>query len=1032
MLNNLIRFSLAHRLSVLAGALLLLVGGWQVARTTDVDVLPDLTAPTVVVLTEAHGFAPEEVERLVTFPIESAVNGATQVRRVRSSSAMGISVVWVEFDWGTDPYRARQVVSEKMQALAGRIRMPAGVGTPTLAPQSSLMGEIMLLALTAERTSPMNLRSLADWTVRPRLLSMAGVAQVMVIGGDFKQYQILADPQRMRPRGVTLQDVLTASRDLSRNAAGGFFYQYQQEYLVRGLGRTNDVTELGGGVVKVVGGVPLRLRDVADVRVGAAPKIGVATVRGQPAVVLTILKQPNTNTLELTQRLDAALAELGKTLPPDVKLNTRIFRQADFIEASVGNVQRTLLEGALFVVVILILFLANVRTTAISLLAIPLSLLVSILTLRALGLTINTMTLGGMAIAIGDLVDDAIIDVENVYRRLRENAGLSEAERRPVLDVIYDASVEIRASVISATFIIIAAFLPLFFLSGMEGRLLQPLGIAFVVSLLASLLVALTVTPVLSSYLLTSERMLAHRQRDSWLVRKLNAGYRRALDAALRAGTAVLVVSGALFVGAVVLVTTMGRSFLPEFNEGSLVVSAVSVPGISLEESDKIGTRVEQALLSVPEIQNTTRRTGRAELDEHAQGTNAAEIEAPFVLTDRSRESFMADVREKTSQVTGVNITIGQPIGHRIDHLLSGTRANLAIKIFGTDLPKLFQLSNQVKVAIESTEGLVDLTVEPQIEIPQVQLRPNREMLARYGLTMGQFSDFVDVALAGEKVADVFEGNRSYDLVVRYPDDERGRLEALQNTLVDTPTGQKVPLRLLADVVSASGPNTINREGVQRRVVVSANVAGRDLRSVVEDVQAAIGRNVKLPEGYRVEYGGQFESEGRASQTILLTSLGSLLLIFLLLLGEFRRPALAGIILLNLPLALIGGVASVWFTGGVISIPSLIGFVTLFGIATRNGILLVAHYRTLEAEGQHPHAVVVNGSVDRLSPILMTALTAGLALIPLALASTEPGNEIQSPMAKVILGGLLSSTLLNLFVIPVVYRRFSTANSSKP
>jgi CzcA family heavy metal efflux pump len=1030
MLNNLIRFSLAHRLPVLAGAVLLLVGGWQVARTTDVDVLPDLTAPTVVVLTEAHGFAPEEVERLVTFPIESAVNGATQVRRVRSSSATGFSVVWVEFDWGTDPYRARQVVSEKMQTLAGQ--MPQGVGTPTLAPQSSIMGEIMLLALTAERTSPMELRSLADWTVRPRLLSMAGVAQVMVIGGDFKQYQILADPQRMRPRGVTLQDILDASRDLSRNAAGGFFYQYQQEYLVRGMGRTNDTAALGGGVVKVVGGVPLRLRDVADVRVGSAPKIGLATVRGKAAVVLTVLKQPNTNTLELTQRLDTALAELQKTLPPDVKLNTRIFRQADFIDASVGNVQRTLVEGALFVVVILILFLANVRTTVISLLAIPLSLLVSILTLRALGLTINTMTLGGMAIAIGDLVDDAIIDVENVYRRLRENASLPAAERRPVLDVIYDASVEIRASVISATFIIIAAFLPLFFLSGMEGRLLQPLGIAFVVSLLASLLVALTVTPVLSSYLLTSEKMLAHRQRDSWLVRKLNDAYRRALDRALGAGTLVLTVSAALFVGAVVLVTTMGRSFLPEFNEGSLVVSAVSVPGISLEESNQIGTRVEQALLSVPEIQNTTRRTGRAELDEHAQGTNAAEIEAPFVLNDRSREEFLADVREKISQVTGVNITIGQPIGHRIDHLLSGTRANLAIKIFGADLQKLFQLSTQVKAAIEGTEGLVDLTVEPQIEIPQVQLRPNREMLARYGLTIGEFSDFMDVALAGEKVADVFEANRRYDLVVRYPDEERGRLEALQNTLVDTPTGQKVPLRLLADVVSASGPNTINREGVQRRVVVSANVAGRDLRSVIEDVQAAISRQIKLPEGYRVEYGGQFESEGRASQTILLTSIGSLLLIFLLLLGEFRRPALAGIILLNLPLALIGGVASVWLTGGVISIPSLIGFVTLFGIATRNGILLVAHYRTLEAEGYSLNETIVQGSVDRLSPILMTALTAGLALIPLALASTEPGNEIQSPMAKVILGGLLSSTLLNLFVIPVVYRWYRTGHSSKP
>lgn len=1021
MLNKLIYLALHNRLPVLVGALLLLIGGWQVARTTDVDVFPDLTAPTVVVLTEAHGLAPEEVERLVTFPLESAVNGATQVRRVRSSSSAGISVVWVEFDWGTDVYRARQVVSEKMQTIAGRL--PQGVGTPSLAPQSSIMGEIMLISLTGDKTSQMELRSLADWTIRPRLLSLAGVAQVITIGGDYKQYQVLLDPGRMNHFGVSLTDILQASRESNRNASGGFLYQYHNEYLVRGLGRTSDPTELGSGVIKLKNGVPVRLTDVAQVRTGAAPKIGSGALRGDPAVIMTVMKQPQTNTLALTGRIDDAVAELQKTLPADVHLNTRIFRQADFIAASVSNVQRTLLEGSLFVVIILILFLANWRTTLISLLAIPLSLLVSILTLRALGLTINTMTLGGMAIAIGDLVDDAIIDVENVYRRLRENVQLLPQERRPVLEVIYRASVEIRASVISATFIIIAAFLPLFFLGGMEGRLLQPLGIAFVVSLLASLLVALTVTPVLSSYLLTAERRLAAHSHESWLVQRLNTAYRRTLVKALQYGNSVLAVSGLMLVGAMGGLFLLGRSFLPEFNEGSLVISAVSLPGISLEESNALGSRVERALLTIGEIQTTTRRTGRAELDEHAQGVNAAEIDAPFVLKARSREEFMADVRQKMAGISGVNITVGQPIGHRIDHMLSGTRANLAIKVFGPDLSRLFTLSNVIKKAIDGTEGLVDLTVEQQIEIPQVQIRPNRAMLARYGITMGQFTEFVDVALAGEKVADVFEGNRSYDLVVRYADEYRSRLEVLPNTLLDTPTGQKIPLRLVADVVSTSGPHTINREGIQRRVVVSANVAGRDLRSVVEEVQAKVGQQITLPEGYRIEYGGQFESEGRASQTILLASLVSLLMIFLLLLSEFGKPSLAGIILLNLPLALIGGVGSLWLTGGVLSIPALIGFITLFGIATRNGILLVAHYRTLAADGLSPQQAVIQGSVDRLSPILMTALTAGLALIPLALAGTEPGNEIQSPMAKVILGGLLSSTLLNLFVIPVVYRK---------
>ncbi|RCR67465.1 efflux RND transporter permease subunit [Larkinella punicea] len=1025
MLNRIIYTALHNRFGVVVAALLLLVGGWYTAKTTDIDVFPDLTAPTVAVLTEAHGMAPEEVERLVTFPLETAVNGATSVRRVRSSSSAGISIVWVEFEWGTDIFQARQIVNEKVQTVA--TQLPQGVGAPTLAPQSSIMGEIMLIGLTAKQTTPMELRSLADWTIRPRLLATGGVSQVIVIGGDYKQYQLLLDPLKMKNYGVTLPEVMAAAQNSNRNAAGGFLYQYNNEYLVRGMGRTSNPAEMSSGVVKLVGANPLRLSDVGNLQIGAAPKIGSGSLKGQLAVILTVMKQPHTNTLELTERLDVALLELKKNLPPDVAVNTRIFRQSDFISASVSNIQRTLLEGAVFVVVILVLFLMNIRTTVVSLVALPLSLLASIITLRWLGFSINTMTLGGMAIAVGDLVDDAIIDVENVYRRLRENARLPVAERRPVIDVIYHASVEIRASIISATFIIIAAFLPLFFLSGMEGRLLQPLGIAFVVSLLASLLVALTVTPVLCSYLLTSERMLHRKSHDSWLVQHLNRAYRHTLERVLPYGNWLLGISIIMLIAALWLLSTMGRSFLPEFNEGSLVVSAVSLPGISLEESNKIGTLVEQTLLTVPEIRVTTRRTGRAELDEHAQGVNAAEIDAPFVLETRSRDEFMEEVRAKLATLSGVNITIGQPLGHRIDHMLSGTRANLAIKVFGTDLPRLFALSNTIKTAIAATPGLVDLTVEPQIDIPQVQIQPNREMLARYGITMGAFTEFVDVAFAGEKVADVFEGNRKYDLVVRYNDANRGRMEALKNTLIDTPGSEKIPLGLVANVVSTSGPNTINRENVQRRVVVSANVAGRDLRSVVEDVQAAINQQIKLPEGYRIEYGGQFESEASASRILGVTSLVSLLLIFMLLLGEFRQASLAGIILLNLPLALIGGVVSLALTGQVISIPALIGFITLFGIATRNGILLVSHYRTVELEeGQTLTESVIHGSVDRLSPILMTALTAGLALIPLALAGSEPGNEIQSPMAKVILGGLLSSTLLNLFIIPVVYLRVRT------
>jgi CzcA family heavy metal efflux pump len=1019
MLNRIIAFSLHNRLLIVIASALLIVAGTYTASNMEVDVFPDLTAPTVVVLTESHGMAPEEVERLVTFHIETALNGATNVRRVRSSSSAGISIVWVEFEWGTEIYRARQIVSEKL--LTVRTSLPADVGNPTLAPNSSIMGEIMLISFTADNTNHMDLRALADWTIRPRLLATGGVSQVVVIGGDYKQYQVLASPQRMSRFDVTLPDLTKASKEASLNASGGFMNAFGNEYVVRGIGRTNKVEELGKTVVKFSGEKRVTIGDVAEIKTAAAVKIGDGSLQGNPAVIMTVMKQPHTNTLELTEKIDSAVADLRKTIPSDVTINTQIFRQADFINASVNNIQRVLIEGSIFVVVILFIFLMNWRATLISLLAIPISLITAVVTLKWLGFTINTMSLGGMAIAIGDLVDDAIIDVENVYRRLKENATKPVADRIPVLEVIFNASVEIRSSVINATFIIIAAFVPLFFLSGMEGRLLAPLGIAFIVSLFASLIVAITLTPVLCSYLLTEEKNLSAHRRESWLVRNLNHWYERALLKTLDHKKIILSSAILLFITAAAILTTLGRSFLPEFNEGSLVVSAVSKPGISLEESNKIGSRIERTLLTIPEIKTTTRRTGRAELDEHAQGVNASEIDAPFTLNERSREEFMDDVRNKLSSVVGANVTLGQPIGHRIDHMLSGTRANIAIKIFGPDLSRLLILSNAVRTAIEGTDGLVDLSVEQQIEIPQIQIKARREMLATHGITVGEFTSFVDAAFAGERVGDIYEGEKRFDFVVRFNDSNRGTIENMRNTLIDARDGRKVPLTEVAEVISASGPNTINRENVERKTIVSANVSGRGQRSVAQEIRSKIEQSINLPEGYRIEYGGQFEAEQEASQTLAAASLLSLVVIFLLLFMEFRNTKVSGIILLNLPLALIGGVLSIWLTSGIISIPAIIGFITLFGIATRNGILLVSHYQTLEAEGKTLYETVVQGSRDRLSPILMTALTAGLALIPLALSGDLPGNEIQSPMAKVILGGLLSSTLLNIFVVPIVY-----------
>jgi CzcA family heavy metal efflux pump len=1019
MIDWIVKNSLRNRVLIIALSALLLIFGTYSTFNMEVDVFPDLTAPTVTVITEAHGMAPEEVERLVTFPIESTVNGATQVRRVRSSTAAGISIVWVEFEWGMDIYHARQLLTEKLSTITGKL--PVGASAPVLAPNSSIMGEIMLISITADTASLMELRTLADWNIRPRLLAIGGVSQVVVIGGEYRQFQVLASPQQMAYFGVSLSELIKAAEESGNNASGGFMSEFGNEYVIRSLAKTNDTTEIGNTVVKITKNQPITISDVANVRTGAATKIGDGSLKTEPAVILTVMKQPSTNTLALTQKIDSAMADLGKKFSKDIKINTHIFRQADFIEASVSNIQNVLLEGSLFVVIILMMFLMNWRATVISVIAIPISLLVAFLTLKWLGFTINTMSLGGMAIAVGDLVDDAIIDVENVLKRLKENAMKPLELRIDKMKVIFDASVEIRSSVINATFIIIAAFVPLFFLTGMEGRLLTPLGIAFIVALFASLIVAMILTPVLCSLLLTNEDRLQKQHQASWLVRKLIKIYDVILNNALRYRKPVLWTVAGLFCGALFLMFSMGRSFLPEFNEGSLTVSVVTLPGASLDESNKIGVQVERALLSIQEIRTTTRRTGRAELDEHAQGVNASEIDAPFELQNRSRSEFLAEVREKLAGVSGASITLGQPIGHRIDHMLSGTRANIAIKIFGNDLITLHELSKQVKTAIDSIDGLVDITTEQQVEIPQLQIKAKREMLKRYGITPGAFSEFVDVAFAGEKVGDIYEEDKTFDLVVKFDNANRGSINNIRNTLIDTYDGTKIPFSYVADVVSATGPNTINRENVQRKTVVSANVTGRDQRGAVQDIRSRINESVNLPDGYRIEYSGQFEAEEEASRTLLITSLLSLIVIFFLLYIEFKKVKTAGIILLNLPLALIGGALSLKLTSGIISIPAIIGFITLFGVATRNGILLVSHYGQLSREGFTLHDTIMKGSKDRLSPILMTALTAALALIPLALAGDLPGNEIQSPMAKVILGGLLTSTLLNLIVIPIVY-----------
>lgn len=1024
MLNSIIKFSLNNRLIVLVSAVLLFFGGLYITNNMEVDVFPDLNAPTVVIMTEAQGMAPEEVEKLVTFPIETAVNGATDVRRVRSSSTTGFSVVWVEFDWGTDIYTDRQIVSEKLSTVIDQL--PPYAGTPTLGPQSSILGEMLIVGLTTEGETTMEeLRTIADWTFRPQLLSTGGVAQVAVLGGDIKEYQILLDINKMRHYGVTVGQVLEATEGMNQSTSGGVLYEYSQEYIIRGMTTTNNLEELEMAVVKLADGRPVTLRDISTVCVGPQePRKGTASVEGKPGVLLTVTKQPNVSTKELTANLDRKISEISRNIPQDIKIKTDIFRQSDFIDASIRNIRNSLLEGAVFVIIVLFLFLMNVRTTLISVVTIPLSLLITIIVLKLTGMSINTMSIGGMAIAIGSLVDDAIVDVENVFKRLRENRHKAEKDRKSVLEVVFEASKEVRMPIMNSTFIIVASFLPLFFLSGIEGRMLVPLGIAFIVSLFASTFVALTLTPVLSSYLLKDTGATKSTEKEPAVTLWLKKLYEKILLSSLRHKKLVLAGALACLLGAVVMLFNCGQSFLPPFSEGSFTVNVSTLPGVSLEESDKIGRRAEELIMSIPEVKTVARKTGRAELDEHALGVNTSEIEAPYELDKRSKEEVIAELRAKLATLPGVNVEIGQPISHRIDAMLSGTQSAIAIKIFGSDLNTLFALGNEIKEVVSAVEGIADLNIEQQIERAELVIEPKREMLARYGVSPAEFGRHIEVCLGGRTVSEVYEDGMVFNLVVKASGDYRDRIETIAEMPMDTPLGT-VPLSRIADVRSAAGPNTINRENAQRKVVVSANLIGGDLQGAVDDMRELIEANVDMPEGYHVEFGGQFESSQRASRTLSVMTIFALLIIFLLLYNQFKSAGQAAIVLLDLPLALIGGVLVVFFTDKVLSIPAIIGFISLFGIATRNGMLLLDRYNFLRQTGMSVDEAVMTGSLDRLNPILMTALTSALALIPLVLAGSLPGNEIQSPMAKVLLGGLISSTVLNGVIIPIVYTIFA-------
>ncbi|WP_303323163.1 efflux RND transporter permease subunit [uncultured Duncaniella sp.] len=1018
MLNRIIKFSLDNRIAVIVMSIVLLIYGMIVLLRTEVDIFPDLNAPTVVVMTEAPGMAPEEIEKVITYPVETAVNGASGVRRVRSASAPGLSSVWVEFDWGTDVYLARQIVSEKLSEIESDL--PPNVGKPTLGPQSSILGEILIIGLTADSlTTQEELRTIADRQIRPRLLSLSGVASVSVIGGDAREYQILLHPSAMRRFGVGLQEVRDAVGQMNANASGGVIYEHGNEYIIKGDISTGNVDDLSNSLVRTADGTTIRLSDIATIKVGAAePRLGAASLNSQPAVLVTVTKQPAVGTINLTDEIESSLSQIRSTLPADVKVNTDIFRQSDFISTSIGNLQESLFIGAIFVIVVLFFFLMNLRTTVISLVALPLSFIVTVLVLHFLGLTINTMSLGGIAIAIGSLVDDAIVDVENVYKRLRERHRSGES----VLTIVYDASKEVRLPIFNSSLIIMASFLPLFFLDGMEGKMLKPLGISFIVALVASTIVALTVTPVLCSFLLGSKKAMKALDREPKFARALRVAYEKALSWSLGHAKLIFISTAILFAISVGTFFTLGRSFLPSFNEGSLTINVSALPGISLEESDRLGREAEKIILAMPEIELTARKTGRAELDEHSLGVNVSEIEAPYTLDNgRSRNELLADLRHKLSHLPGVNIEIGQPISHRIDAMLSGTEAQIAIKLFGDDLAKLYNIGNRIKHLISDVPGVVDVNIEQQVERPQLDIRPKRDMLVYYGVTIGEFADFINVALAGEKVSQVYENGFPYDLTLRMAPDSRSSIDDISDLMIDTSKG-KVPLSELAEIVSATGPNTINRENVSRRIVISANVSERDLRGTVDDIRKEIESDISLPEGYFITYGGQFENEAKASATLALVSLVALIVIFLLLYGQYHSVSQSLVILLNMPLAIIGGVILLRVTGGELNIPAIIGFISLLGITTRNGMLLMSRYDQLRAEGMVLRERVMLGSSDRLNPILMTALSSALALIPLAVNGDKPGNEIQSPLAIVILGGLLTSTVLNIFIVPLVYR----------
>lgn len=1019
MLNRIIHFSLTNRLTILIVTAVILIAGTITLVRTEVDIFPDLNAPTVVVMTEAPGFAPEDVETMVTYPIETAVNGATGVRRVRSSSSSGFSTIWVEFDWGTDIYRARQIVTERLGSLSEQL--PPNVKTPALGPQSSILGEMMIVGLTADSTSLLDLRTIADRLIRPRLLAMGGVSQVSVIGGDVKEYQIRLHPDKMKQLDVTLNELMECVETVNDNASGGVIYEYGNEYIIKGDINSTKPEDIALAVVRSDEKGIVTVGDIATVEIGAArPQIGLASVKAKPAVIITVTKQPAEGTVGLTESIDKELAEIGKTLPKDIVISTDIFRQSDFIDNSISNLQQSLLEGALFVIVILFFFLMNIRTTVISVVALPLSIIVTVLVLHALGYTINTMSLGGIAIAIGSLVDDAIVDVENVYKRLRHNAALPEGERKSTKDVVFHASAEVRMPIFNSSLIIIASFLPLFFLSGIEGRMLIPLGVSFIVALIASTIVALTVTPVLCSFLLGGNKTNQDLSKDPFLARKLKAFYEKTLNRSLKYPKAIICSVGVVFVVCLFLFFTLGRSFLPGFNEGSFTINVATLPGVSLEESDKIGREVERIAMSIPEVKTVARKTGRAELDEHSLGANASEIEAPYVLTDRTRGEVVRELRSKLSELPGVNVEIGQPISHRIDAMLSGTEAQIAIKIFGDDLNRLYSIGNKVKSIISSVPGVVDANIEQQVERPELVITPKRELMAAYGVKMSDLNKVISTAIGGEAVSQVYEGGQPYDLTVILDPSSRNSIESISEISIDSSRG-KIPLSTVAEIRSTSGPNTINRENVKRRIIVSANVDGRDLRGAVNDIRKHIDEDVVLPQDYYITYGGQFESEAAASSTLMWTSLCALALIFMLLYHEFKNASQSIVILINMPLAMIGGIIILKLTSGELNIPAIIGFISLMGITTRNGMLLITRYNKLKEEGEPLFMRITHGSTDRLLPITMTALTSALALIPLAINGDQPGNEIQSPMAIVILGGLISSTVLNMYVIPAIY-----------